>query len=601
MDLLGLDDSPADASKAAPQQQPSAPAIASPSGGDLLDLDLGFSLGVPAPAAAPPVQAQPGVLLDFDLRQLDGAQLAASAGVATGPGPQGCPSAEPSLPAAEADGLLDLGLGPVSISGASGGGSAPAPAAGGRATSAPVAAKTAEVQSQPQQPQPQKPPEPALEPGCKRFVTRCEGRWRVRSAPSLNSQVLGTIASGTVVIAKEVVTEGFEGGSGTTGLVSSTIAALGLAGAAVGSFSKHIKDKVTEEADIGSLWVQVVRLEAQSSGGVSEIKKDNSAGGLLYALRRNALGYGLYEDGKEPMDGPLLVLPDALSMELRADAQRAVDKSEDVSLTWKLLGAAESMKQLFGWADETGASEDTFEDTFGQRQRPEDLWEVKQRENLKKAAGTLARCSQSISSKAKQAGFELEEDATAGLPREVGRRFAKLRSALAAACLPAANATEDGATVPEIQAEAGAAVAHESGTAPAGALPEGSSQELARFAEQCLRVERTGGWPELGGDVRQEIVTFSQKQVAQLENCARNLAKNRGLASPTSPASPDSGRGGAASRREPHSDLLGGTGGAGGSPPPQAGGSPAAGGSPFSGLTLLPPPPAPTNSIGKLI
>merc|ERR1740123_308814 len=101
------------------------------------------------------------------------------------------------------------------------------------------------------------------------------------------------------------------------GLVSSTITALGLAGAAVGSFNNHAKDKITQTADLGALWVKIVSLEAQESGGVSEIKRDSSSGGVLYALRRNALGYGLYETGVESVEGPLLVLNSALAMELR--------------------------------------------------------------------------------------------------------------------------------------------------------------------------------------------------------------------------------------------------------------------------------------------
>lgn len=37
----------------------------------------------------------------------------------------------------------------------------------------------------------------------KRYVVRCEGRWRVRSAPSLNSKVIGIIANGTIVFGED--------------------------------------------------------------------------------------------------------------------------------------------------------------------------------------------------------------------------------------------------------------------------------------------------------------------------------------------------------------------------------------------------------------
>ncbi|CAE8614780.1 unnamed protein product, partial [Polarella glacialis] len=41
------------------------------------------------------------------------------------------------------------------------------------------------------------------EPGQKHFIVRCEGRWRVRSAPSLSSKVIGTIAHGTKVLGQD--------------------------------------------------------------------------------------------------------------------------------------------------------------------------------------------------------------------------------------------------------------------------------------------------------------------------------------------------------------------------------------------------------------
>lgn len=544
MDLLGLDEPIAE--PVAQHKPPAAPAAASTSGGDFLDfginvtdsgngfLDLGIDV---APAAAP------------------SNSVAAKAPAPSQPSPAEATEASPPR---RAD-----------------------PAATEAASDALSPASADQVQV-----------EVPLEVGVKRFVTRCEGRWRVRSAPSLNSKVLGTIASGTIVYAKEETTEGFEGGSGTMGLVSSTITALGLAGAAVGSFTNHVKDKVTQTADLGALWVRVIRMEAQESGGVSEIKKDTASGGVLYALRRNALGYGLYEAGLESVEGPLLVLNSALSMELRADAQRAVDRTEEVSLTWKLLEAAESVKQMFGWADEGGVNEDVFEES----RRAEDVWEVKQRENLKKAAATMARCTQNLAAKAKAAGFMPGDDVTVGLQREVGRRFAKLRNALEMASTPAAN-TPTTPPAPDT----------EPGPAPA----EGSLEDLGRFVEQCLRVEKTGGWPELESELRQEIVNFSQKHHAQLDSFARTLGKSR--CAPSSPGSgSDLGSGAVSARREqqppaqpqpqPQTDLLFGQ-----SSPQSRGSSQAASpgsagaGSPFSGLKLLPPPPKPASSIGNLL
>lgn len=435
---------------------------------------------------------------------------------------------------------------------------------------------------------------PSLGPGEKHFVVLCEGRWRVRSAPSLNSKVLGTIANGTVVMAKEAITEGFEGGSGTTSLVASTVAALGLAGAAVASsISQNNMDK--EICNIDTLWVQVVRLEAREPNGVSEIKKDSASGGILYCLRRNALGYGLYETGVESLEGPLLMLQQHLAMELRADAQRATsDKSEDLSLTWKLLGAAESFGKLFSsmssLVDEGGVSEDIPLDG----RQSEDLFEVKQRENLKRAAASLRRIVQKISSKAADA--LPQEDLTASLPKDVGRRFAKIRSSLHAAGVVTGHVAAQNSTLGSLPVGTATSVANDD-------VAEGNLADLDRFGDLCLRLERTGGWPELGSDLRQEIINFNQKHCTLLEEFARNISKASRCA-----ASPSTSRNTAASPSTTSDlgspktpDLLNL---ADLSPPPHSAkaatpGSSRGVSSPFAGLALLPPPPAPSSSLAR--
>lgn len=453
------------------------------------------------------------------------------------------------------------------------------------------------------------PAEPAIEAesGVKRFVVRCEGRWRVRSAPSLNSKVLGTVASGTVIIAKEATTEGFEGGSGSLNLVASTVAALGLAGGAVASSTYHNSaDKAT--CDIGSLWVEIVRLEAQEAQGVSEIRRDIGSGGILYCLRRNALGYGLYESGVESQEGPLSMLPEALAMELRADAQRAsTDRSEDLSLTWRLLEAAESVSRLFtsmssmsGRVDEGGVSEDI---PIDDGRRPEDLFEMKQRENLKKAAASLRKTVQKITSKA--TASMSREDVTVGLPKDVARRFAKLRSSLDAA------AEAKGVDAKPKQAGLGSLSPSKEEAV------EGSQQDLQRFADLCLRLERTGGWPELQGDLKQEVIQFNQKYNTVLDDYARTIAKVF-AASPSASSTGGSARVGL---RSPHSstadvspkalspttpDLLFGDV----SPPSRSGtgtSSPFVGvallppPAPTAGVALLPPPPAPASSLNRKV
>jgi len=337
----------------------------------------------------------------------------------------------------------------------------------------------------------------------KKFVVRCEGRWRVRSAPSLSSKVIGTIANGTVVAATEEHGE-LQGGPSRNSPAEA------------------------ESGTITCLWVRVVQFDAQEPMGVSEIKRDAASGGALYCLRRNALGYGLYEVGVEPLDGPLITLPTGLSSELRTDAQRAsADKSEDISLTWKLLSAAEHVGRFFSAmstgtneVDAGGINEDMKPHV---RRRPDDVFEAWQKEQLRKSAGSLKRATQKLIAKVQPD----QDDVTTGLPKEVSRPFARLRQALAEASrtapvavnhqLPAQAATAASASIATSSVPS-AAAAHAN---PA----EGSVADLERFAELLGRVERTGGWPELSIAIRTDVINFSTKHTRDLEEHARTMGK----------------------------------------------------------------------------
>jgi len=434
-----------------------------------------------------------------------------------------------------------------------------------------------------------------------RFVVRCEGRWRVRSAPSLSSKVIGTVANGTVVFAQEEPSETSATDSTQMDAPVRTVAAEEAAAPA----------EAEAGTGIGSLWVRVSRFEAQEPMGVSEIKRDTASGGVVYCLRRNAVGYGLYKAGVEALDGPLLTLPEHLSTELRSDAHRAAaEKSDDVSLTWKLLGAAESVGNFFRSTmsmgdDEGGVSEDMKPQV---RRRPEEIFEVRQREQLKKAAGTLKRVVQKLISKGQAAPGACPEDLTAGLPKEIGRRFARLRAALSA------TSTVSPLVVSHQPAQAS--------DATAAAMP-GSSEDvldpplsggivdLERFQELLGRLERTGGWPELGNELRQEVSNFSSKHSRDLEEFANRLGKaavqdrRQGASPPTllpvegilgsPPGSPQGG-----SRRAPDESLFGEFQAL---PAPATTPSPKAFKTTPGGLPFLPPPPPPRSGVstGQLI
>jgi len=355
-------------------------------------------------------------------------------------------------------------------------------------------------------------PTDALPPGFKRFMVRCEGRWRVRSAPTLGSRVIGTVAAGTMVIAQDDVPENTD----TPAFPSSTPRS---------SYLDHINPETAAiSRRITALWVRVAKFEAKEPSGISEIKFDAYSSGVMYCLRRNALGYGLYEVGVEPLDGQLITLPEELAFELRADAQRAnSDKSEDVSMTWKLLGAAESIGRFFS-LQFTGSGQDGVNEELKTqaKRKPEEAFEVRQREQLKKAAGNLKRATQMLIDKGADSG-----DITSGLPKEVRRPFERLREALISA-----------AAAKMAQVSSRCDSRGESAMDEVNGVPElpnnlallkddmkGTPKELQHFVDICIRMERVGAWPELKPDLRQEIINFSNKFCRTIEDHSRTLCK----------------------------------------------------------------------------
>ena len=67
------------------------------------------------------------------------------------------------------------------------------------------------------------------------------------------------------------------------------------------SLSPEVLGKALDS--LTTLWVKVTKFEAQEQMGVSDIKRDTATGGGIYCLRRNAVGYGLYQDDTEPLTG----------------------------------------------------------------------------------------------------------------------------------------------------------------------------------------------------------------------------------------------------------------------------------------------------------
>lgn len=360
---------------------------------------------------------------------------------------------------------------------------------------------------------------PAAELGLKRYLVRCEGRWRVRSAPSLNSKVIGTIANGTIVVGEdcsgEILTE----------------APLDLQLSELmqqdSSLSPEALNKALES--LTTLWVKVTRFEAQEPVGVSDIRRDSATGGGIYCLRRNAVGYGLYQEDTEPQKGALIHLPQALALELRLDAQRAAtERNEDVSLTWKLLGAAESFGRFFSSTEEAGFSEDIK--TPSSRRKPEDLFELKQREQLKKAMASLRAPLAELVDKATKAGMDENTDLLMALPKDLSRRFARLRGSILGATKNAnalvVRSPDPGEDVEE-----------------ATSLPravDGSIKELSSFIACSEALERSGAWSCLDTKNRQEVIAFSSSHATDIQKHVRISCKGmkEDATQPSTPSAP---------------------------------------------------------------
>lgn len=355
------------------------------------------------------------------------------------------------------------------------------------------------------------PAEAALAP--RRYVVRGTGRWRVRAAPSMSSEALGTIAAGTVVVGYEV--QGMDGGASSS--------------------SRKPAHTLSSTASFAALWVSVMQFEEKEQMGVQ--MKLQVADRAMFCLRRNHSGFGLYEVGVEPLEGPLVMLSDGLSSELRHEIKEAsvarANRSSDVSFTWKLLGVAESITRFM--TQEPASAEDLdYNGSSTVRRRPEHVFEARQREQLKEAAETLKEAVLKIISK-----LPAEGDAMAGLPKETQWRFARLYASLQATTAPSRPLVVKPGDLPWGEGDPAALDAGDPDATDQAALPfAGKAADLAQFVVFCNRMRRPDGWPQLSSGVKQDVIKFSMDCSRELENHARAIGKEgagRGAAVAGSP------------------------------------------------------------------
>lgn len=202
-----------------------------------------------------------------------------------------------------------------------------------------------------------------------------------------------------------------------------------------------------------------------------------------------------------------------------------------------------------------------------------------------------------------------EGDILEGLPKEVGRRFGRLRTQLVTSYADSSPLVLNSQSLPRSTPSTPVIEQQELGEQ----FQVGSAEDFGKFIELCERLERTGGWAELTNALRQEVTNFSMKHARDLEQHAKALGKggvfrDRALSTDSAPNSPVSPQP-AQNDWTADSPILDFT-------PVQASPSPK-GGYPFTStasplannakglgcLPLLPPPPPPASGVstGQLI
>jgi len=221
------------------------------------------------------------------------------------------------------------------------------------------------------------------------------------------------------------------------------------------------------------------------------MKSDSAAGGQMWCLRRNALGYGLYEVGVESTDGPLKGLSDDLSEALRATTVAGISEStEEVSTTWKLLETAENVSNFFSaWTPGPSNKESgSVTKIDSKKDHADTLFEKRQREQVQSSAKTLRLHVEKL------ANVEF-----AALPFDLRCRVQRV-----CAVLRKADRVKQG----------------NNGYPGNSGDSEESEVSLTKLIELCAKIERNGN---LASQVRQEFTSLVAPLVTDLEAQARQL------------------------------------------------------------------------------
>lgn len=318
-----------------------------------------------------------------------------------------------------------------------------------------------------------------------KFVLQCKCFWRLRSSASLNSECVGSIRRGTEL----------------TGVL--------------------VPEDVPQT--YGEWFVRITKFEKSSLPLV------HGASGTLprcpvYCLYRNSRGSGLVElkqlgPGVDKQVAPSVDRPPTfnskpadLSVEDGEDELlEQKNATEEIPLTWKLLGQVEGIVQYFTRL--AGPKEIGITETMKEKyiEKPSDAFAKRQRKLFTQAAQRLKEVVGELDGTARTACVR---NAFTGLSKDVQCAFQRLHSEL----------EETAVKVLEIErqerpwrAEATMDI-HKS-------TSEGL--DLQHFLRLCHVLELTSRKPEEFREAKQHLVTFSQRYCQDLEQQCHNLRRRR--------------------------------------------------------------------------
>lgn len=343
---------------------------------------------------------------------------------------------------------------------------------------------------------------PTLLAGARRYLVRCRGRWRIRSAPHMASRVVGTVVTGAIVVAVPVERSCF--GGGADGEDEST---LPLA---------------------CTPWVRVVHFEAANRAGV--LLRGRAAEGL-FCYRRNSQGHGLYQIGVE----------DAKELRTLAGESPDSDESDEPSVTFQLLDAAEALSEMLNPATWHWPSACSNLEKPEKERSPEQVFQRRQREQLQ----TWARCLH-------ERLLGLGELATAAAPESLARPRPAARDGmaawLAAAPLPGTELPRRLQRLRALVREAeegipgrgaGRSAAALFAAAAAGAGGEVDEAPLRFFADALDVLDRLEACKKVDSWLQRDLVATAEAVMEELDNARKQIrASASAAAAPALAASP---------------------------------------------------------------